>query len=361
MAKRVFNFYAGPATLPFSALEKASKSVLEYQNLGMSILEMSHRSKEASALFDKIQNDLLDIMELSSDEYQVLFLGGGASTQFALIPMNFLEKDGIADYVDTGAWSTKAIKEAKLFGNVNVAATSKDMDFTCIPKEFNFTPDASYIHLTSNNTIRGTQIHEFPDTGNVPVMIDTSSDMLSRKMDFKKFSLIYAGAQKNLGPAGVTVVVFKKSLLEKVKKDLPTMFSYKTHVDKNSTFNTPPVFPMYIVGLVAEWIKETGGLEEVEKINNKKAQILYSALDELSPVFRPVVEDKVSRSKMNVVFRMASEDMEKKFIALATESGFIGLKGHRSVGGLRASIYNAMPLEGVEALVDFMKKFAKNI
>jgi len=361
MSKRVYNFNPGPATLPLSVLEKASKSVLEYKNLGMSLLEISHRSKDADAMFDKTEKDMLDIMELSTDDYQVLFLQGGASTQFAMIPMNFLTKDTVADYVDTGTWSTAAIKEAKLFGNVNIAATSEDKTFTYIPVKFNWSENPSYVHLTSNNTIRGTQYHEFPHTGNTPVMIDTSSDMLSRKMDFEKFSLIYAGAQKNLGPAGVTLVIIKKSLLEKCNKNIPTMLSYGTHCKTKSCHNTPPVFAIYVAGLVLDWIKENGGLGELEKTNNKKAELIYNALDELSDIFRPVVTDKMSRSKMNIVFKMASEEMEKKFLAKATEKGFVGLKGHRSVGGLRASIYNAFPLEGVEALVDFMEKFTKEV
>ena len=361
MLKRVYNFNAGPAILPVPVLEEASRGVLEFANLGMSILEISHRAKEFEPVLADAEQDLLHIMGLSGDDYKVLFLQGGASTQFCMIPMNFLSKDKTADYVHTGTWSKNAIKEAKLFGNVHTSASSEDKAFTYIPDKFNWSSDAQYVHLTSNNTIEGTQYHEFPEINDKPVMIDVSSDFLSRRVDFKKFDLIYAGAQKNIGPAGVTVVVFKKSLLDKCNKDIPTMLAYKTHVDKNSLYNTPPVFSIYVVNLVAKWIKEQGGLEAVEKVNNKKAEILYTVLDEMSDVYRPVVTDKKSRSNMNVVFRMASEDIEKKFIAKSKEAGLIGLKGHRSVGGLRASIYNAFPLEGIEVLVDFMKKFAKEI
>ena len=361
MTKRVYNFNPGPATLPFSVIQEASKTVLEFGNSGMSILEISHRAKDFEAIMVKAEKDLLEIMGLSADKYEVLFLQGGASTQFAMIPMNFLNKDATADYIHTGTWSKGAIKEAKLFGNVHISASSEDKSFTYVPKEFKGSSNPVYVHITSNNTIEGTQFHEFPDTGSVPLMVDMSSDMLSRRMDFSKFGLIYAGAQKNLGPAGVTIVVLRKDLLEKCKKDIPTMLAYKTHSDKKSLYNTPPVFSIYVVALVAEWIKATGGLAEIEKINNKKAELLYGLLDEMGDVFRPVITDKHSRSKMNIVFRMASEELEKKLISAATAAGFIGLKGHRSVGGLRASLYNAFPLEGVEALVEFMRKFAKEI
>lgn len=361
MLKRVYNFNAGPAVLPLPVLEEASRGVLEFENLGMSILEISHRAKEFEPVMDNAEKDLLHIMGLSGDDYKVLFLQGGASTQFCMIPMNFLSKDKTADYVHTGTWSKGAMKEAKLFGNVNIAASSEDKSFTYIPEKFNWSSDALYVHLTSNNTIEGTQYHEFPHIDNKPVMVDMSSDFLSKRVDFKQFDLIYAGAQKNIGPAGVTVVVFKKSLLEKCNKDIPTMLSYKTHVEKNSLYNTPPVFSIYVVSLVAKWIKEQGGLEAIEKVNNKKAELLYNVIDEMSGVYRPVVTDKNSRSHMNVVFRMASEDIEKKFVSKSKEAGLIGLKGHRSVGGLRASIYNAFPFEGIEVLVDFMKKFAKEI
>ncbi|HPZ08059.1 MAG TPA: 3-phosphoserine/phosphohydroxythreonine transaminase [Candidatus Eremiobacteraeota bacterium] len=360
MVKRVYNFNPGPAVLPFSVLEEASKGVLEFANLGMSILEISHRAKEFEAVLNETEKNLLDLMSLSSEEYKILFLQGGASLQFCMIPMNFLNKEDTADYIHTGTWSKGAIKEAKLFGNVHIAATSEDKKFNYIPGKFNWTSGASYIHVTSNNTIEGTQFHEFPDTGNVPVMVDMSSDMLSRKLDFSKFDIIYAGAQKNLGPAGVTIVVLKKKLLEKCKEGLPTLLSYKTQYEKNSLYNTPPVFAIYVVGLVAKWIKAQGGLEEIEKVNVKKAKLLYDTIDELRDVYHPVVTDLSSRSLMNIVFRMASEEIEKEFISKTKECGLIGLKGHRSVGGLRASLYNAFPLEGIEVLVDFMRKFAKS-
>jgi phosphoserine aminotransferase len=358
MSKRVYNFYAGPATLPLSVIEESAKAVSEFAGLGMSILEISHRSKDFDAVMLKTEKDLLDIMNLSQDEYEILFLQGGASMQFCMIPMNFLRENETADYVHTGAWSKNAIKEAKFFGKVNVAATSEDTKFNYIPGAFKWSENPAYVHVTSNNTIEGTQYHKFPEV-KAPLVVDMSSDMLSRKLDFSKFDFIYAGAQKNLGPSGVTIVVLKKSLLGKCKENLPTMLTYKTHSAKKSLFNTPPVFSIYVVSLVAEWIKKEGGLEKIEEINVKKGKMLYDTLDEMSDYYHAVITDKESRSLMNVTFRMNSEELEKKFIAEATKSGLIGLKGHRDVGGLRASIYNAFPLEGMEVLVDFMKKFKK--
>ncbi|MBN1433729.1 3-phosphoserine/phosphohydroxythreonine transaminase, partial [Candidatus Fermentibacterales bacterium] len=271
---------------------------------------------------------------------------------------NFLDKEGTADYVVTGSWAKKAVKEAKLFGGVNVAASSEEDGFTYVPRSFSLTPGAAYVHTTSNNTIYGTQMFEFPDTGDVPLVCDMSSDFLSRRLEFGRFALIYAGAQKNIGPSGVTAIVIRKAWAEKARDRIPTMLDYRTHLEKESLFNTPPVFPIYVVGLVMKWIKQSGGLDGVEKMNDRKADLLYQTIDDSDGFYRPVARAD-SRSRMNVTFRLPEEDLEKKFISEGAEKGLIGLKGHRSVGGCRASIYNAMPLEGVEALVDFMKKFQR--
>ncbi len=356
--KRVFNFYAGPATLPYEVIEEASKNVLNFMNLGLSILEISHRSKEFDDVIKTAAKDMKELLNLG-DDYSVLFLQGGASLQFAMIPMNFLGREETADYVDTGRWSSKAIKEAKLFGNVNVIASSKDKNYNYIPdlNRINFTKDASYVHITSNNTIYGTQFHEFPDTGKTPLIVDMSSDFMCRELDMKKFSLVYAGAQKNVGPAGVTVVIIKKDMLERIKREVPIILKYETHVGKDSLYNTPSVFGVYVIGLVMKWLKNTGGIKEIERINREKAKLLYDAIDEMSDFYVGVVE-KNSRSLMNVTFRIRNESLEAKFVEEAKKNDIIGIKGHRSVGGLRASIYNAMPIEGVKTLVDFMKNFA---
>lgn len=356
MSNRVYNFFAGPATLPLEVVREATEGSLEFKGLGMSVMEISHRSTEFDAMFRETQKNMLDIMGLSENEYAVLFLGGGASSQFLMIPYNFLTKDRTADYINTGTWSKKAIKEAKMFGSVNVAASSADAGFKFIPPASDLTPGAAYVHTTSNNTVAGTQMFNFPETGNVPLVSDMSSDFLSRKLDFSKFSLIYAGAQKNIGPSGVTAVIVKKSWVEKANDDIPTMMSYKTHVSKNSMFNTPPSFPIYVVGLVMKWILDKGGIEGIEKTNDLKAQILYDAIDNSDGYYTGIVE-KDSRSKMNVTFKLPTEELEKKFVADGVSKGLLGLKGHRSVGGCRASIYNAMPLEGVESLIKFMKEF----
>jgi phosphoserine aminotransferase len=358
MAKRVYNFNPGPAVLPYPVLEEASKSVLEYADQGMSLLEMSHRSKPYEAINEEAEKDLKEFMGLTAG-YRVIFVGGGASSQFAAVPMNLLGPGMVADYINTGTWATKAIEEArKLGGQVNVAASSEDRKFAYIPKSYKLTKGAAYVHMTTNNTIYGTQWQHIPEVGDVPLIADMSSDILSKKMDFNKFSLIYAGAQKNLGAAGVTVVILKESLLEKAIDTIPTMIKYKTHVKNNSLYNTPPVFSVYIVYLVLKWIKKEGGLEAIEKINKKKADLLYGALDEMSEFYHPVV-DKDSRSWMNVTFLLPTPELEDKFAKEAKEQGLVGLKGHRSVGGMRASIYNAFPYEGVEKLVDFMKTFSK--
>ena len=358
MAHRVHNFYAGPAALPWEVVKKTAETgVMEFRGQGMSVMEISHRSKPFDAMFKKTQNDMLKIMGLSPDDYAVLFLGGGASTQFFHIPFNFLKEGMTADYVNTGVWSKKAIKEAKYFGKVNVAASSEDKQFSYIPREYNFTPGAAYVHTTSNNTIYGTEMWEFPDTAGVPHVCDMSSDFLSHPIDFSKFSLIYAGAQKTIGPSGVVAVVINRAFAETAREDLPSMVNYRTHISKESLFNTPPCLPVFTIGLVMEWIMENGGLQGIAAINKKKADLLYGTMDESSGFYRPHVADKASRSFMNVTFRLPSEELEAKFISAGAEKGLIGLKGHRDVGGCRASTYNAVSYESVEALVKFMKDF----
>ena len=355
MEHRIFNFSAGPATLPLDALKVAQDELLDYRGTGMSVMEISHRSPEYDDINDTTIALFREILGLD-DSYHVLFMGGGASTQFALVPMNFLAKDKTAAYVDTGSWSNKAIKEAKLFGNVHLAGSSKETNYDHIPANIEFPSDAVYLHVTSNNTIFGTQYQSFPDAGNVPLICDMSSDIASRCHDFTKFDMIYAGAQKNLGPAGVTVVIIKQSLLDKCADGNPTMFNYKTHADKKSLYNTPPAFPIYIVKLVLEWIKNQGGLAAVEKANIAKKERIYQLLDLYPDYYKGTVKPD-SRSWMNITFRLPSEDLEKKFIAEAKAAGMSGLKGHRSVGGIRVSTYNAMPKEGIDALAQFMEEF----
>ncbi|HUV29766.1 MAG TPA: 3-phosphoserine/phosphohydroxythreonine transaminase [Acidobacteriota bacterium] len=359
MAHRIFNFNPGPSTLPLDVLKIVQEELLDYQGTGMSVMEISHRSPQYSEINTDAAALLLEVMGLSS-KYKVLFLGGGASTQFAMIPLNFLPAGKTAAYVDTGSWASKAIKEAKIVGNVHLAASSKEQKYTRIPKpsEIDIPSDAAYLHLTSNNTIYGTQYHEWPDLAGVPLMCDMSSDICSRRLDFSKFSLIYAGAQKNLGPAGVTAVIVHESLRERCKDGNLTMLDYRTHWEKDSLFNTPPVFGVYVVKLVLEWIKKQGGLEAVEKVNVAKKSRIYDLLDRYPDYYRGTVEPD-SRSWMNLTFRLPSEDLEKKFIAEATAAGMGGLKGHRSVGGVRVSLYNAMPLKGVEKLAEFMEAFKK--
>ncbi len=353
---RIFNFNAGPAALPLSVLEEVRDSFLDFKGSGMSITEVSHRSK----WFDDVINDAVArvkrLLKLD-DKFHVLFVQGGASLQFAMIPMNFLTKEGSADYVNTGTWSTKAIKEARIQGKkVYVAASSEDKNFSYIPCNIQFNKDAAYVHITSNNTIKGTQWASFPDTGNVPIVADMSSDIMCRPLDMKKFGLVYAGAQKNIGPAGVCMVIIRDDMLQVVPDNLPSMLKYTTYSDKNSMYNTPPCFSIYTCQLVMKWLEETiGGLDKMEEINRKKAELLYGFID--SGDFYTATAQKDSRSLMNVTFRLPSEDLERKFIEEAAKSGMGGLKGHRSVGGCRASIYNATTLEAIEVLVEFMKTF----
>jgi len=357
MAMRAHNFFAGPAVLPLSVVEAARDAAYDFSGLGMSIMEISHRSKEFDAVIQDAQRDTLELMSLSADEYAVLFLGGGASMQFAMIPMNFLHTK--AEYVNTGEWATKAIKEAKLLGDVAVVASSENDKFNNIPKNIQYSGTADYVHFTSNNTIYGTRFEQVPEVGDVPLVCDMSSDILSRALDFSKFSLIYAGAQKNLGPAGVTMVVVKKAWVEeKAKTSLPTMLKYKTHVSKESLFNTPPVFPIFVLGRTLKWIKELGGVAAVQEMNEKKAGLLYDVIDGHPGFYAGTVVAKEDRSLMNVTFRLPNEELESKFVDEAKKRKMFGLKGHRSVGGCRASMYNACPMESAQALADFMVEFA---
>lgn len=355
MVKRIFNFNPGPATLPILALEKAQAELLDYKGTGISMMETSHRSKEFDSVINEATELLRELYRVPSD-YEILWLQGGASTQFYTIPMNLMIPGKGADYVNTGTWAKKAIKEAKLFGDVNVVASSEDKNFSYIPKNIEFNQDTSYVHITSNNTIFGTQWQDYPDTGDVPLVVDISSDLLSKNLDIKKFGLFYGGAQKNIGPAGVTLVVIREDLIGRAKDELPTMVKYKTHAEKNSLFNTPPCFAIYICKLVLEWFKENGGVEENEKRNNEKASMLYRIIDESSGFYKGHAE-KDSRSIMNITFRLPTEELEAKCIKEGLDNELLGLKGHRSVGGMRASIYNAMSVEGVKKLCEFLKEF----
>ncbi len=356
--KRIFNFNAGPAALPLPVLEEIREEFLNYKGSGMSILEVSHRSK----WFDDVINEAVErtkrLLRLG-DNFKVLFIQGGASMQFCMIPMNLALPGRPVDYINTGTWSTKAIKEAQIQGkDVRVIASSEDKNFSYIPKEYKVTEGASYLHFTSNNTIKGTQWHEFPQAGDVPLVSDMSSDIMSKPFDVSPFGLIYAGAQKNIGPSGSALVIIREDMLERVPQELPTMLKYTTFAEKNSMFNTPACFVIYVISLVLKWLEETiGGLENMEKINKEKAELLYQCID--SSDFYAGTAEKESRSLMNVTFRLPSEELEAKFVAEALENDLGGLKGHRSVGGCRASIYNATTLEAVRSLVDFMKEFER--
>lgn len=346
------NFSAGPAILPASVIEEAAENVADLNGSGLSILEISHRSPEFVAILDEAEALVRELLNVT-DDYAVLFLTGGASSQFYLTAYNLLGKDDTAAYIDTGAWSAKAIKEAKLFGGVKVVASSKDANYNYIPQNIDLSGDYRYVHLTSNNTIFGTQYADFP-VADAPLVADMSSDIFSRRLPLERFGLIYAGAQKNIGPAGVTLVIVKKDLLGKVERAVPTMLDYRTHVAKSSSFNTPPVFPIYVSMLTLRWIKARGGLEAMEKHNAEKAKILYDEI-ERNPKFRCTVEDSASRSLMNVTFVPTAETDTQPFLDACAAAGCVGVKGHRSVGGFRASIYNSMPKESVETLVGVMK------
>jgi phosphoserine aminotransferase len=355
---RVFNFSSGPAVLPVPVLEQAQRDLVALPGVGMSILEVSHRSAPFEAIVRKTDADIRRLAGVPSN-YRILFLQGGASTQFSMAPMNLLTEGSTADYLVTGSWSQKAVKEARKVGNVHVAASTEGDNFNRIPSsaEWTLTPGAAYVHITSNNTIEGTQWKSLPETGDVPLVSDASSDIFSAPIDVARFGLIYAGAQKNLGPAGVTLAVMREDLLARSAKSLPTMMNYAVHAENGSLYNTPPVFAIYIVGLVAEWLIAQGGLPAVAAVNERKAARLYAELDRTG-FWRPTAR-KDSRSLMNVTFRLGSEDLEKKFVKEATAEGLDGLKGHRSVGGMRASIYNAFPEEGVDALISFMREFER--
>ena len=357
---RVYNFSAGPSMLPESVLKKAADEMLDYEGSGQSVMEMSHRSKIYGTIIQGAESLLREVMNIP-DNYKVLFLQGGASTQFAAIPMNMMTKNKKADYVITGQWAKKACSEAKKYGEVNIVASSADKTFSYIPKldPSTFSKDADYFYICMNNTIYGTVYHELPETGDIPLVADISSCILSAPIDVTKFGVLYAGAQKNMAPAGLTVVIVREDLIGNAMDITPTMLDWKTHADNGSMYNTPPCYTIYMAKLVLEWIKnEIGGLDKMYELNKKKADLLYNFLDS-SKMFRGTVVPE-DRSLMNVPFVTDSEELNAKFIKEATEKGFVNLKGHRTVGGMRASIYNAMPYEGVKALVDFMAEFEKN-
>ena len=358
-ANRIYNFNPGPSMLPLEVLKEAQAEFLNFQNTGMSILEISHRAPAYDEVHNQAKADILELMGLGND-YEVLFVQGGASMQFDMVALNFASAEKRGNYALSGSFATKAYKEAEILGCGYVAASSKDTNFKHIPTqdEIKLSDDAAYLHVCYNNTIYGTEYHYIPETGDVPLIADMSSDILSRPLDFSKFSLIYAGVQKNLGPAGVALVVARRSMLEKSPETLPTMLRYDTYYKKNSLYNTPPAFGIYMVGKTAKWLKAQGGLEAMAERNKKKAALVYDAIDN-SNGFYAGHADKDSRSFMNVTFRLPTEELEKKFVAEALENQMGGVKGHRSVGGMRASIYNAMPYEGCEKLADFMDKFRK--
>lgn len=357
---RTFNFSAGPSVLPVAALERAQREMLDWAGTGTSVMEASHRGKDYEAVHNEAISLMKELIGLP-ENYQVLFLQGGASQQFAVVPMNFLSPGQTADYINTGTWAKKAIAEAKLFGTVNIAWGGDKGDATKIPKQadLNLTPGARYVHITSNNTIEGTQFHSFPNTQGVPIVCDMSSDFLWAPFDARPFALIYAGAQKNIGPAGVTAVIIRNGFLETAKTDIPAIFRYGTHAKENSLYNTPPCFAIYMVRNVLAVVKEMGGLTAMKAHNDKKAGMIYDTIDANPDFFRsPVARD--SRSMMNIVFRLPNEELEEKFVAEAKKRRMIGLKGHRSVGGIRVSVYNSCPMEAAEAVTSFMKEFAKS-
>ena len=355
---RIYNFSAGPAVLPLEVLEEAREHLLSLPGVGMSILEISHRSKPFEDILAAAEADLRTLAGIP-DNYKVLMIQGGASLQFSMVPMNLLTKDGSADYVVTGAWSQKAVKEAKRVGGVKIAATTEAGNFSRVPtqQELTLDPNAAYVHYTTNNTIFGTEFHYVPEVGNVPLVADASSDIFSGPMDVSKFGVIYAGAQKNLAPSGVTLVIIREDLLKRTPSALPTMLQYTTHAENGSMYNTPPTFTIYVMGLVLKWLLKNGGLAAMNAANQRKADTLYAEIDRTG--FYTGHAEAGSRSRMNVTFRLPSEDLEKRFANEATAAGLDGLKGHRSVGGMRASIYNAFPEAGVDALVQFMREFAK--
>jgi len=349
------NFSAGPCILPQSVMQKASEAIVNFNNLNLSLIEISHRSKDFVEVMENARNLSLELLGLQGKGYKALFLHGGASMEFLMVAFNLLEKKSA--YLNTGTWSDKAINEAKLLGDIVEVASSKDHNFNYVPKNYTIPSDVDYFHCTSNNTIFGTQINDFQKTAVVKVC-DMSSDIFSRQMDFSQFDLIYAGAQKNMGPAGTTLVIIKEDILGKVSRTIPSMLDYQVHIGKDSMYNTPAVFPVYVSMLTLEWLKNLGGISEIEKINNKKAELLYSEIDKNS-LFKGFVSQKEDRSKMNATFNLTDSSLENQFNTLWTEAGINGLKGHRSVGGFRASMYNALPLESVQVLVDVMKELER--
>ena len=355
---RVFNFSAGPAVLPEPVLAQAAQEMLDWHGSGMSVMEMSHRGEEFIAIHAQAEADLRELLGIPTN-YKVLFLQGGAAAQFAVIPMNLLRGKERADYVNTGQWSKKAIGEAKKYCKVNVAASSEDANFTCVPKqpEWKLDPEAAYVHITSNETIGGVEFHWIPDTGSVPLVTDASSHILSRPMDVSRYGLIYAGAQKNIGPAGLAIVIVRDDLIGAALPSTPGVFDYKIQAENDSMYNTPPTYGIYMAGLVFQWLKKLGGLRGMEEINIAKARLIYDYLDETEFYHSPVAKD--DRSRMNIPFTQRNATLDKTFLAEAERQGLMQLKGHRSVGGMRASIYNAMPIEGVQALVAFMKEFER--
>ena len=356
--ERIFNFSAGPAALPLAVLEQARDELVNWRGSGMSVMEMSHRGKEYMSIQAEAEADLRELMGIPAN-YKVLFLQGGASTQFAMVPMNLLRGKASADYLNTGEWSKKAIKEAKKYGAVNVVASSEDKNFTYAPTQdaWKLDPNAAYVHFTPNETIGGVEIFWTPETGSVPLVADMSSNILSRPIDVTKYGLIYAGAQKNIGPAGLTIVIVREDLLGQTVAGTPTMFVYKIHGDNDSMYNTPPTYAIYIAGLVFKLLKAKGGIAGMEAVNRAKAKLLYDALDASSFFHSPVARE--NRSLMNIPFTLKDAALDEEFLKGAKARGMVQLKGHRSVGGMRASIYNAMPIEGVQALVDWMKEFEK--
>lgn len=346
------NFSAGPSILPQSVLQKSAEAILNFNDLNLSLVEISHRSKDFVEVMDKARNLALEHLGLQNKGYQALFLQGGASMQFLMAAYNLLENK--AAYLNTGTWSSNAIKEAKLFGEILEVATSKSDNFNFIPKNYNVPDDVDYFHCTSNNTIYGTQLQNFPSP-KAPMVCDMSSDIFSRQLDFSKFGLIYAGAQKNMGPAGTTLVVVKEDILGKVSRNIPSILNYKVHIEKESMFNTPPVFAVYVSMLTLQWLKDVGGISTIEKINNKKAELLYNEIDR-NPLFEGFVANKEDRSKMNATFNLRNEQLKETFDSHLKEAGISGMNGHRIIGGYRASMYNALPLESVQVLVDVMQE-----
>ena len=355
---KIHNYSAGPCILPPAVLEKSAQAVLNYNNSGLSLLEMSHRGKEFVAIMEDARSLALELLGLTGKGYQAIFLGGGASLEFLRVPYNLMKENGKAAYTDTGTWAAAAIKEAKAFGETVIVGSSKAESYNHIPKGYQIPDDADYFHCTSNNTIFGTQMKAFPETS-IPLVCDMSSDIFSRQLDFSKFDLIYAGAQKNMGPAGVTLIVIKEAILGKTGRQIPNMLNYQEHIDKESMYNTPPVFPIYCSLLTMQWLKDMGGIPAIEKINNAKAKLLYGEVDR-NPLFKGTVKVE-DRSTMNATFLLNDESHAPAFDAMLKEGGISGLPGHRSVGGYRASMYNALPLESVQVLVDIMKALERKV